>query len=299
VSTNSKGNSLSAIIPIWNYSLHKQNIRTLLLDLTQFEIEVILVLDSESPESLVDIEKLVKQLKLSVKIIQIEAGNPGDTRNKGKQNATRDWIVFWDCDDLPIIETYINMITQAELETAQLVVAAYKNENKLTHNVINHEIESKNSGINMGLNPGIWRMTFQREFIQKIDFPSLSMGEDQVFLARVLNLDPIVSYLNEYAYVYGTGVESQLTSESHRKKDISKAYELLAKEHKSSRKHAKIVSTMLLRQGITFLKQPELKFYRKLKTGLGLFALTISNTDILKLYIKYKISESKRVRASH
>ena len=124
-----KGKSLSAVMPIWNYSLHKKNIQTVLFDLSKCKIEVILVLDSEPLESFSELNDLLKQLKLTGKVVQVSAGNPGDSRNEGKKWATGEWITFWDCDDIPRIETYFKMIREAEKENSQVVVASYQNEN--------------------------------------------------------------------------------------------------------------------------------------------------------------------------
>lgn len=296
MSTPDKGESLSAVIPIWNYSRHKQNIQAILFDLSKYRIEVILILDSEPSESFSELEALVVRLKLKGKVVQVIAGNPGDSRNEGKKWATREWITFWDCDDVPIIETYLYMITTAKKENSQLAIAGYRNEKEKECLVIDHGIEIKNTGAHIALNPGIWRMVFQSKFIQNIDFPSLRMGEDQVFFARALNSNPSITVLHEYAYVYRTGNKDQLTSSSIFKREILIAYYTLLKEKKKSHRHVKIVSTMLLRQELSILTQREIKFLVKVKVGLKFIVRSISNVDTLLLIIKYKISEARKKR---
>ena len=291
-----KGKSLSVVMPIWNYSLHKKNIQTVLFELSRFKIEVIPVLDSEPLESFSELNGLIKQLKLTGEVVQVSAGNPGDSRNEGKKRATGEWITFWDCDDTPRIETYLKMIRKAEKENSQVVVASYQNENEQRHVIINHEIKIKNTGIHIGLNPGLWRMVFQRDSIEKIDYPSLSMGEDQVFLARVLHTNPRVSLLNEYAYVYKTGNSGQLTSNAIRKREILIAYNTLLKERENSHRHVKTISAMLLRQEITILTQRKIVFHTKIKVGVKFVVRSIFNLDILFLIIRYKISETLEKR---
>jgi hypothetical protein len=124
------------------------------------------------------------------------------------------------------------------------------------------------------------------------------MGEDQVFLGRVLNSNPIISYLNEYAYVYGTGIQNQLTANLLRKREIIGSYQLLLKERKYSHRYVKIISTMLMRQEITILRLPKLGIYQKLRTIATLTLRALSNLDILMLFVKYKILEAQKKRSS-
>lgn len=258
---------LTAVIPISNYQIHAENIEFILESASKFGIEVILVLDNQPHQAFDRLFQIIKHLKIEGRVIQEEFDNPGGSRNCGLQFSTRKWIAFWDCDDFPLIEEVIKLIKDAESANARVAIGNYEVEDLRTHKIVIQKMNLKSPQVDIGLSPGIWRMIFSRDAIIGIQFPQLSMGEDQVFLQRVINYETKIIFRNRVVYRYRTGVNSQLTANPHRRRDIAPAHELAVAEYNPNGEMRIMAQTMLVRQALTILKYPGTTLSEKFLLG--------------------------------
>lgn len=285
---------LAVVIPISKFEHNSENINAILKQSSKFQIEVILVLDNQKNLAFENLTWLITELNLEAKIVKVNSNNPGGARNLGKQLATRKWIAFWDCDDLPLISETIKLIEEAEKSQADIAVGNYEVEDIRTNRVVIQDLNLRSPQIGIGLNPGIWRMIFLKEFLADVEFPELSMGEDQVFLQRAINQECNFIVRNFVVYRYRTGIPSQLTRNIDRSKDIVPAHELAVAEFNPRGKLRKMTMTMLIRQELTILKKSEC--VPKIQTNLiiSLLKKIFLSPEILLEVLIYKLVSLRR-----
>lgn len=235
-----KKHTISVVIPVANFTLHRNNITEIISMARSIEAEVILVLDCASSAENIKAQKIFVREGNDLQIISVDCSNPGGSRNAGKEKASGDWITFWDCDDQPEAGEVKNLIQEATELNLDVALGRF---NFLNTDSKNNEISRKKSRrllfadwqIIVGLNPGIWRFVFRKSRIEGIDFPDLLMGEDQVFLARFFSQDIGVHLSTRTIYNYRIGQGSQLTKNSEALKDKSIAVNILRSEFENDR----------------------------------------------------------------
>ena len=255
---------VSAIVPIIDFRKHADNISKIIDSVHDKNVELILVLDSQPK---IIYEHMVIALdKLGVQgvVASVSCGNPGGARNLGLSLAKREWVVFWDCDDLPNVSNVFNMITKSEEDCSQVVIGNYEKEELQTRKITSASIDHKFWQIDVGLNPGIWRFAFTREIIGSTKFPELKMGEDQVFLQRIFAKSPKVQLCDEIVYRYRLGVPNQLTSNRNTMSDLRSSNAITKIELKNQGLYVDAVITMLIRQYLTLGKVSNIKFMSRL-----------------------------------
>jgi glycosyltransferase involved in cell wall biosynthesis len=253
-----KVTNLSAIIPIKNYFQHKVNIEEIIHDSVLMDIELILVLDQETGQAFEDLTALLKMLKAQGLVITSDSGNPGGARNAGMVCATAEWVTFWDCDDRPQISKIFEMILGSKVTDKQVLIGSYQSKSHKDEDSKNHILDESNWKIDLGLNPGIWRFVFRRDFISTIRFPDAKMGEDQVFLQRVLNKEPKVFFSQVVTYVYRTNIPNQLTGERANLIELVQINQTMKDEFIPQIKYSIVARTMIIRQLLTLFKSENL-----------------------------------------
>jgi glycosyltransferase involved in cell wall biosynthesis len=150
--------------------------------------------------------------------IEDRYGSPGAARNAGKQLAQGKWIVFWDSDDLAYVEVIDRWLGRNADDpnnpVIDLIVFRFSRFDLVKNNVHEQQIwkeDTQKNELSWLTQPGIWRCLFRREITDDLLFPTVLMGEDQIFLIDVLKkgIQPIFS--NDVAYQYITGRAGQST----------------------------------------------------------------------------------------
>lgn len=272
---------LSVIITVSNYAQNKLNLKKILNDTSSHNLEVLVIADCFSTRALRELENFCRGLGLPGKIINSSANNPGGSRNLGLLMSSSDWVTFWDCDDLPDIPGYLNLVVKVVRDGATIGIGAFEIEDIESGKLIPSESTNKLDLMNVGLNPGLWRMVFQRQILDNLKFPELSMGEDQVFLQRVLNKNPKITYDKSVIYRYRRGISTQLTNNKSKRLDLLKAHLIASSEFYDTSLHTEITRTMLIRQAITIVRMREVSIGRKLPAIKVLVRLTSKSPGIL------------------
>ena len=185
--------------------------------ISHYNSEVIFLIDSSNDETFSDLKAIVDSNNYEkVKIINRNFGGPGAARNFGITEASGDWVAFWDSDDNPNVEAFVDMVYKAQQSGKQIAIGGWR---KVISNLEIFPAQSKETNdfelpnfFKTVRNPGIWRWAFKRSIVEGVFFPNLLMGEDQVFLTN-LNIDWLKVYRykkNVYDYIQGN--PSQLTS---------------------------------------------------------------------------------------
>lgn len=213
---------LSVIVPIAGFPNGYEPFRSWFNNELNSQVEVILVVDSDDPFLISNLEHLSREI-ISANIILKSSSerNPGGTRNIGINIASGHWICFWDCDDYGVIKEMLRTIELSESCDCDLAVGNYEK-------VIESRLEQTEYKDNKSfwherelyVNPGLWRTAIKRELVGDTRFPNIKMGEDQVFLFKLLQKNPRIHFSGKIVYRYVKYEKLQLTSDYHACKDL-------------------------------------------------------------------------------
>lgn len=289
---------ISAIVPVFSETENLDNLRGWLADIDERIFEVILVIDN--PHS--RISPAVKELRKdasqkNIKVIDVNFGSPGLSRNEGIDASHGEWITFWDCDDIPDL-TQIKNMTNAAIDGDYKIALGYfekkyHDQNKIELNPIEY-FSKKNFSSSLALEPGIWRFVFDRSIIGEIRFPNFRMGEDQAFLAQVLTKSdkPYIHSSTVYRYVSG-GVD-QLTSDKKAILELRRSLSLLGNLRQTGFSK-EILIPMFLTQSWSLIRHVD--NLEKIKIGFRAVRFQALNFDITLiltlLYLKRAIQRRK------
>ncbi len=203
---------ISFIMPIGNPERDYDNIHSIVSDFEKIgQSELILVIDAFRTPS---VDQIIKNFSGKSHVIVLHSffGNPGAARNFGKNHATGEWISFIDSDDKIDFTNYLKMVLDGIAHGAELSMGNFgiiTRDGKRDYPAAG--VEYKNVLKIVARNPGIWRMSFKSSLVKEIEFPSLRMAEDQIFLARFRFWDRKIFISNLEVYTYRRNVEGQLT----------------------------------------------------------------------------------------
>lgn len=185
-----------------------------------YRIKLIIVLDSCEH----DFKTFVHLAKCeNVTLIKGYFGNPGQARNAGLSVAKTKWIMFCDSDDVVYLKNVTHLLAGCSSKY-DVIIGSFDSINLYNSNYSQYIAESIE---NVMLNPGIWRWVFKNEFISELKFPALSMGEDQLFLAQVVNKMPNIHISKKLFYTYHIGDVHQLTSKKQHISNLKEAILIL------------------------------------------------------------------------
>lgn len=214
-------NLLTVITPVTSMAGKLHDLKSWVHLAGNLNVSVVLVHDFRDEETEMELTEIENSYS-HVRLISGKFGSPGAARNAGLHNLDADWLAFWDCDDRPEVQSFINMIEYGSHQ--EILVGNYqefKEGFSRSENIV--QIDSKNSMASLISNPGIWRIAFRQSAIHGVLFQPLKMAEDQLFLYEVLSRDPLVSFHPEVVYGYRRGFPGQLTLNRVAMKDLGLA----------------------------------------------------------------------------
>jgi len=245
---------LSVIVPIAGFPNGEEPFDSWFRSNIDERVEVILVLDSND-ETLISRmnEKISKVTNSRVILLNSSARNPGGTRNIGLAKANGAWICFWDSDDYPVIEQMLGIIKKAEENNSQISVGNYLVGKQIENFPPKFlEVRPAQEPSDLYSNPGLWRLAFKREVIKDIKFPNFRMGEDQIFLFKILAKSPSIYFSDKTTYKYVIYSDYQLTKSPEALKDILLSLKECISLYKKT--PSKNLAIGLYRQFITTMK---------------------------------------------
>lgn len=203
---------ISVIVPVYNSSQYLRESLNSVVNQTVKNIEVILVNDGSTDESL----KICEEFReLDSRVIILNQKNSGvcSARNHGFDISKGEYIIFVDSDDileLDLLETLLNLILEYKTDIAMCGVKMIYPNNRTIQPEENLEIEifEKKEAIYKFLNKeftnyGLWTKLFKKEILNNISFDvNKKIGEDKFyFFEALLNSNSIATQnINKYNY---------------------------------------------------------------------------------------------------
>jgi glycosyltransferase involved in cell wall biosynthesis len=248
----SKPSLLTIVTPIGSITGRLQNIRSWITSLDDLPLEVILIHDKKDEKTEPEIREMINELadpRISLKIGIY--GGPGQARNAGLIEAKSEWVCFWDSDDIPHVKDFFKMVEAASASGAECAVGGFtavhdlsgvRKEHKLSFNYLDQ----------IAINPGIWRFAFKRSAIEGLQFPSLLMAEDQLFLAKFGIPSRRIEIWPKSVYQYFVGEDFHLTKRKSALSDLPTAIDgTFAILQTLNQNNVRFAAILLSRQTIT------------------------------------------------
>ena len=224
---------ISVIIPIYNAEKTLDRCLDSVVKQTYKNLEIILLNDGSKDESA---NICNKWKSADERIIVVNKNNSGsaDTRNKGLDLSTGEYILFIDSDDFvdhTICEKLLHALKSNNADISMCGYNNYYNENKIIPVVENSfagNIDVKKLFRSYALYnwifendviftdnimASIWRVLYKKEVVDKVRFEHIRFSEDMLFNLRAINKDCKVTFVNENLYNYVLVGDSVVRSE--------------------------------------------------------------------------------------
>ncbi len=245
---------LTAIVPVSGMAGRLQNLESWLSTIQNLDIQVVIVHDFRDSETERQLISILESLN-SPQIIFLSGiyGSPGAARNAGLDHVATNFVCFWDSDDLPIPQSIISILEKCS-EDYDVLVGQYVRCSNLP--MEKNSVSSLDSSFqDIAMNPGLWRMVFRQDFIASLSFKTMRMGEDQLFIAEVMSLQPRLSFTNTLFYKYFVGHPGQLTRSRDAIIELNDAFrEISILRKETSGREFEFNSIMISKMSFTLMK---------------------------------------------
>ena len=210
----------SIIIPNYNSEKYIKKCLNSILSQKYKDFEIIIV-DDMSTDNSVNIIKEYTDERIKLIELDKKAYN-GGTRNIGVKNATKDYILFLDCDDWlyndnSLKEIYKEIVrTNADL--IRLSYVAFKNDKQAKIRLREKNLEELANTVFVAP----WTKCIKRKLF--VDFPENTLLEDVVqHIAQIDNIETI-GYSQEFFVVWNRSNENAISSDVAKYDKSSKRY---------------------------------------------------------------------------
>ncbi|WP_408069562.1 glycosyltransferase family 2 protein [Butyrivibrio sp. JL13D10] len=215
---------VSIIIPIYNGENYIENIFKRICAQSFSEVEVVFVNDGSTDDSgkvireFIDRvisengqEALVPEFKL---IAQTNTGQ-GGARNRGIEEASGDYLMFMDQDDIIKPDYVERLLSEAEKSAADIVISGYEHVN--SSGDVKEHVELVNNEWCRFMNITPWGKIYRRNFIMRknIRFLPVPLGEDIYFNVLCYSHTDKVAYTNYIGYQWVIN-DSSVSNTVHR-----------------------------------------------------------------------------------
>ena len=202
---------ISAVIPVTKMAGKLKNLEETIINSVSNQIEIIIVHDVRDKETSSQILKIIHGYS-NIKFLEGKYGSAGRARNAGIELASSKWICFWDSDDRPNLKNIGKLIKKTEKDHNNLGYGSFefltaKDKKKSLFN----KHSRKTKIININRFPGLWRWVFKRTLIEDNRFLDYRLGEDVIFLCRLISIGGNISKFEGTVYYYIVGGINQAT----------------------------------------------------------------------------------------
>ena len=263
---------VSIIVPIYNSEKYLINCLDSLVNQTLDNIEIILINDGSTDDSINIIKKYAKKYS---NIVYFDKKNEGIgvSRNFGIEKSKGKYIAFVDSDDYVSINFAKNMYDFCENNNLDMAVCDYYRINEITHEKDIFEIEDfeitdleSNKALIYKLNHSPWNKLYKRELFLKnnIYFPTDLKYEDAAVVIPLLKYASKIGKFNEPLNYYIIYNNSETTVMDKRVFDIFKILDIVNNYYKDS-KYKKYLEYLTVQKITTYTIQQRYQKNGKLR----------------------------------
>lgn len=229
---------ISVIVPVYNIEKYLNDCIDSLINQTYKNIEILLI-DDGSKDNSGNICDEYAQKDSRIKVIHQENGGLSKARNTGLDNASGEYIMFCDSDDLFTPIACEVLLNEIESKNADYVIANYQNcdeDGTLWHNPVFDKEKFKNFRLSIKdyihsfyiMNSGVWNKIFRKSFIDKLNLRFIEKlpAEDAMFTTYCFIKAKSVYYINDIVYLYRQREGDSISTNANVKyfDGINKAY---------------------------------------------------------------------------
>jgi len=228
--SNNKEILVSVIMPIYNAEKFLRETLDTVVNQTLKDIEIICVDDGSSDGTLAILQEYAKN---DERMVIIEQANQyaGVARNNGLAQATGEYVIFWDADDLFELEALEKMYSRIVEDNADICVCGANQLDNSTQELIIRGIylikeylpakrpfakEDMPQYIFCFANNVPWNKLYRREFVQenKLQFLDIRQAEDTYFVIMAMFFAQKITYVDEKLITYRSFNVSSLTGQA-------------------------------------------------------------------------------------
>jgi glycosyltransferase involved in cell wall biosynthesis len=297
---------LSIVVPIYKISSRSDNfVGWISNPLIKFA-EIILVHDLSDGENC-DFLRGYSSKHSNITLLEESCGSPGKSRNIGLEIASRKWVVFWDCDDYPHIQEFLELLENTIESNATHGVGSFNviesNTGNLLAEFTNDQVKIESNIANWIVAPGLWRWIFTRADIGELRFKTLPIGEDVLFLVELNAIDNILCLSDKVTYSYYVGNTIQQSSEIDNNMRL-RAFEAIneaAANCKPLTQKFGMVFSSRLRIGMLMVDNTQNKiwnFIKILRSVARILSLSNGSFQSMRLFLKRHNFQSHLIKKS-
>lgn len=204
---------ISIIVPVYNVENHISKCIESILDQTYDNLEIILVNDGSTDNSL-SICNTLKKLDSRIIIINQKNEGTSSARNKGLEAATGKYIGFVDGDDTiekKMYEILISTVIEYDLKLVECDFIKNTSNEHRNHDNLDIEIQSIDQAISRIEKPGffnVWTKLFDSDLLKNIQFAHGKVHQDALYVSEVYKKIESLGYINQPLYIYTADNES-------------------------------------------------------------------------------------------
>lgn len=201
---------VTVVVPVYNIEKYVGKCLKSLIDQKYRKIEIIVVNDGSTDDSLVVCETFLYDKRVT--LLTKNNGGLSSARNYGMNYAHGEYIIFVDGDDF-CHETYIqDLVNDIIKYNADISICnfyyTYKEKNIVNDSKVNKIcLYNSNEAIKQiykfgSFGVGVWNKLFRRSLFDDIEFPLGKISEDYYIMFKVFNRALIVVYDPKPLYYY-------------------------------------------------------------------------------------------------
>lgn len=230
---------VSVIVPVYNSEKNVARTIDSLLAQTLDDIEIILVNDGSSDNSLNIIKKYEQKYPKKIKVINQKNSGPGGARNSGIKAATGEYIGFLDSDDTQDKNMYYEMYEKAIYGNFDMVVCdaliIYPNKTKVVASGIDCDtfVKDEIKKVLIFSYAVLWNKLIKRDIVTKVNFTNNIWYEDIEYLHKLFPLINSIGTINKNFCNYYQNETSITYTYNERIYDIVKVMNNIISDYKN------------------------------------------------------------------